>query len=399
MKYMLLVHAPESAWTREEWTQCTVDSMAICNELAAKGQFQTAAPLHPVSTAMTVRVRDQKQLITDGPFAETTEQLGGFYIIDASNLDEAIAIAARIPPAKKGTIEIRPIRHLDHLPPDRLAERGALPLASGAEFMFLCYDDEEYWTNAGPDAHLAAMNEAAALTRELASNGKFIAAAPLHAGSTATSVRVRDGKRIVTDGPFAETREVLGGYYLIQATDIDEAVAIAARHSGARVDAVEVRPVYQLAEPVDTADREIISERNLPYPREQVFEAFSHPKRLARWWGPAGFRNTFHHFQFTPGRSWRFTMHGPDGADYENHNVFESIEAPEKIVLNHVCAPLFRLVITLGELPGGHTRLRWVQQFESPRILDAIRKIIVESNEQNFDRLTAELASNTTAEN
>jgi hypothetical protein len=113
---MLLIYSPESSWTAEEWQQCAAESTAICHELAAKGQFLSASPLHPVATATSVRVRDGKRLITDGPFAETTEQLGGYYIIDVENLDQALAIAGRLPPAKKGTVEIRPVFELPNLP-------------------------------------------------------------------------------------------------------------------------------------------------------------------------------------------------------------------------------------------------------------------------------------------
>lgn len=116
MKYMFLIYSSEDAWTQDEWTQCTKDSSDICHELAGKGQFIAASPLHPIATATSVRVRDGKRQITDGPFAETTEQLGGYYIIDVDNLDEAIAIASRLPPAKKGTVEIRPVFELRDLP-------------------------------------------------------------------------------------------------------------------------------------------------------------------------------------------------------------------------------------------------------------------------------------------
>ena len=112
MKYMLLVYAAESCWTEEERRECMLESMAICDELEAAGKWIASAPLHSVSTATSVRVRDQKRQVTDGPFAETTEQLGGYYILDVDDLDEAIAIAARLPPAKKGTVEIRPLHPL-----------------------------------------------------------------------------------------------------------------------------------------------------------------------------------------------------------------------------------------------------------------------------------------------
>ena len=116
MKYMLLIYAAEDCWTENERTECMTESMAICKELEAEGQWIASSPLHSVETATSVRVRAGRRQITDGPFAETTEQLGGYYIIDVENLDEAIAIAARIPPAKKGTVEIRPLLPLPELP-------------------------------------------------------------------------------------------------------------------------------------------------------------------------------------------------------------------------------------------------------------------------------------------
>jgi hypothetical protein len=116
MKYMLLVYMDEHAMNAAEREHCYVDSTQLCHDLAAKGQFVTASPLQPVTTATSVRIREGKRLVTDGPFAETHEQLGGFYIVDVKDLDEAIRVAARIPPASKGTIEIRPVLELSGLP-------------------------------------------------------------------------------------------------------------------------------------------------------------------------------------------------------------------------------------------------------------------------------------------
>jgi hypothetical protein len=114
-------------------------------------------------------------------------------------------------------------------------------------YMLLCYDDGAAWEKLGEAALQSAMQEAVQLCHELKAKGQYLIAAPLHATSTATSVRTRDGKRLVTDGPFAETREFLGGFYLIEAKDLDEAIGIAARHPGARVGTVEIRPVMELA--------------------------------------------------------------------------------------------------------------------------------------------------------
>ena len=115
MKYMLLIYGAESCWTEEQRKACMIESMGIGDELAAQGKYIASAPLHSVNTATSLRVRGGKRLITDGPFAETTEQLGGYYIIDVENLDEAIAIAGRLPPATKGTVEIRPVFDVSNL--------------------------------------------------------------------------------------------------------------------------------------------------------------------------------------------------------------------------------------------------------------------------------------------
>jgi len=116
MKYMLLIYLGENVMTESERAHCYVESTQLCHELQAKGQYLGASPLQPVSTATSVRVREGKRLVTDGPFAETREQLGGLYLIDANNLDEAINIAAKIPGARKGTVEIRPVLEIPNLP-------------------------------------------------------------------------------------------------------------------------------------------------------------------------------------------------------------------------------------------------------------------------------------------
>jgi hypothetical protein len=116
MRYMLLVYLDEQALNETEREECYVESTQLTHDLNASGNYLAAAPLHPVSTATSVRVRDGKRLVTDGPFAETREQLGGYYLIEAQDLDEALGIAARIPGARKGTIEVRPVMELAGMP-------------------------------------------------------------------------------------------------------------------------------------------------------------------------------------------------------------------------------------------------------------------------------------------
>jgi hypothetical protein len=119
MKYMLLIYTDEKAWTPEDREHCIVESTQLTHELNARGQYLSASPLEGVATATSVRVRDGKRLVTDGPFAETREQLGGYFLIEAKDLNEAISIAGRIPGARKGTVEVRPVVDLAGLPPAR----------------------------------------------------------------------------------------------------------------------------------------------------------------------------------------------------------------------------------------------------------------------------------------
>jgi hypothetical protein len=116
VKYLLMIYMQENALTAGEREACYVESTALAHDLASRGQFISANPLHPISTAASVRMREGKRIVTDGPFAETREQLGGYFLVDANDLNGAINIASRIPGARKGTVEIRPIVELEGLP-------------------------------------------------------------------------------------------------------------------------------------------------------------------------------------------------------------------------------------------------------------------------------------------
>jgi hypothetical protein len=112
VRYMLLIYLDES-WTARslaERQRLYEEQVKFSEELRAKGRYLQGSPLHPPSTATTVRVRDGQRLLTDGPFAETREHLGGYMLIDAEDLDEAIALTARAPLARVGSIEVRPVR-------------------------------------------------------------------------------------------------------------------------------------------------------------------------------------------------------------------------------------------------------------------------------------------------
>lgn len=134
-------------------------------------------------------------------------------------------------------------------------------------------------------------------------------------------------------------------------------------------------------------DCEIRSSRTFDHSRETLFRAWTDPHLLQQWWGPAGFSNTFHHFDLRPGGRWKFTMHGPEKGHYENEVEFLRIEPPALIAWDRISQPLFRVVTTLDKAEDGKTELVFRMQFESKEACDKIRKFAVDKNEENFDRL------------
>lgn len=116
MKFLLLVYAEPDVWETEARKQAMVESVNLCHELHARDQYCSAAPLQPVETAVSVRVREGASLVTDGPFAETTEHLGGYFLVDAEGIEAAVEIAKRVPGARVGTVEVRSIIEISDLP-------------------------------------------------------------------------------------------------------------------------------------------------------------------------------------------------------------------------------------------------------------------------------------------
>lgn len=132
------------------------------------------------------------------------------------------------------------------------------------------------------------------------------------------------------------------------------------------------------------------TERMLPFSPEAVFAAFACGPVLATWWGPVGFTNTFHTFDFTVNGRWLFTMHGPDGKRYENASFFAALEPARRIVIRHECHPLFTLTVGLRAVDGG-THLTWEQAFDDADTARAVSAVVGPANEQNLDRLTLAL--------
>lgn len=133
--------------------------------------------------------------------------------------------------------------------------------------------------------------------------------------------------------------------------------------------------------------------RNIAAPPSDVFAAFADSARLACWWGPAGFSNSFGTFEFRPGGQWAFIMHGPDGKNYPNEIVVAKVDPPTRIVLHHVSQPRYLLTVTLAPSPDGGTVVRWHQDFEDAELARRMERIVVPANEQVLDRLAAEVLS------
>lgn len=138
------------------------------------------------------------------------------------------------------------------------------------------------------------------------------------------------------------------------------------------------------------SERQIISIRVFDAPRELVWRAWTEPEHLIKWWGPKGFTNTFQEFNLKPGGVWKYVMHGPNGQNFQNKMVYVEIAKPERIILDHVTTPLFRVTATFEDL-NGKTKVTFHQLFETVAVYEGVKGFAIPGNEQNFDRMVEEL--------
>ena len=238
MRYLLLIASDETSdipYGTPEWDQQMVEYRAFSAEAQRRGAMVAGDPLQPTETATTLRMQDGRLVTLDGPYAETREQLGGFYLLDCRDEAEALELAAMIPTAKRGAIEVRRLaghddHYLDHPHP---------------RYMVLIYGAEADYLPPGDPRLAEAMNQHRALTSDTVESGEYVAGDGLYPPSMAKTVRVKDGKSIITDGPFAETREQLGGFYIFGCRDLDRVLALAARLPLA-FGCIEVRPLLEV---------------------------------------------------------------------------------------------------------------------------------------------------------
>lgn len=142
-------------------------------------------------------------------------------------------------------------------------------------------------------------------------------------------------------------------------------------------------------------DCEIVSTRIVNASRELVFTAWTDPKHLINWWGPAGFTNTFYEFDPRPGGKWRFMMHGPEKGNYPNEVEFIKIEKPSLIYWKRISQPLFNVLATFEEVSGNKTKIIFRQIFNTARECSKVKPFAIDKNEENFDRLETEIAKMT----
>jgi hypothetical protein len=236
MRYML-IHAADPDLAAEWDDEAQASFSSWVEETIRTGVNLQGARLRPTADATTIKIRDGELIITDGPYAETKEQVAGYDLLECASLDEAVRLAGRHPSSWTGGIEVRAL-------PD---SAPAVPLPKPAEgkiryVMLVCTDpavDPREFDRAEPVGPWVA---------EMDGRGVRLYGSELEPPASARTVRVRDKNAIVTDGPFAETKEQIAGFDVLDCTDLDEAIEVAGGHPMARLGILEVRPFWPFEE-------------------------------------------------------------------------------------------------------------------------------------------------------
>lgn len=240
MRHMLLIYTDEStdiAYGTPEWDQLMVEYGAFSAEVRRRGVMVHGDPLQSVQTATTLRLVNGQVALLDGPFAETREQLGGFYILDTRDTAEAVELAAMIPSAKRGSIEVR--RMAGH-------EQRVLQPPTRLHYMVLLYGSEAHYYPPEDPRVKEGIAAHQRFTAERIAHDEFVTGDALALTSSAVTVRVREGRTLCTDGPFAETREHLGGFYILNVSDLDRAITLARELGPQPNGCIEVRPIQEV---------------------------------------------------------------------------------------------------------------------------------------------------------
>jgi hypothetical protein len=237
MKYLLFICADGVEGTPEDEATVRDGMPGWLDEMDHRGIRVYGHALKPVETATTVRVRRGETLLTDGPFAESKEFIGGFDILDCANLDDAVEAAALHPLAWFHKIEVRPF-YVPELGGEMQPIAPIQEVRHGQRFLLLmCLDG----IPAAPEVEEAVVRDGMAWYEELKARGVAVYGAALNHADTATTVSVRNGETVLSDGPFTETKEFIGGFTILDCEGQEEAVALAAKHPLASHHMVEVR--------------------------------------------------------------------------------------------------------------------------------------------------------------
>lgn len=239
MRFMCLLYDEEPTAETPDDPGIFEAYAALDEELAAEGVYVHGEALHLSPTARSLRKATDGVMVTDGPFIETREHLGGFYVLECNSVEEAQGWAAKIPAAATGRVEVRPMA--GH-------ERRLLDPPGKPRFMALIYGDESRFVPLGSPEQQDIVSGHQRLTAQLIDNGEFVTGDGLWLSKTATTVTVRDGQVFVTQGPFAETREVLGGYYELACESVERAVEVSKQLIFNDNGGIEVRPVLDLGD-------------------------------------------------------------------------------------------------------------------------------------------------------
>jgi hypothetical protein len=237
MRYMLIHTAdPDVAaeWDeKENWASFS----SWVQETVRSGVNLQGGRLRPTADATTIKIRDGELVITDGPYAETKEQVAGYDVLECASLDEAVRWASRHPHSWLGSVEVRTLP--DSAPDAPLPEPGE---GKVRYMMLVCTDP------AVDPREFARIEPVDPWVDEMNGRGIRLYGSELEPPGSARTVRVRDSRAIVTDGPFAETKEQIAGFDVLECADLDEAIEVASRHPMARLGMLEVRPFWPFEE-------------------------------------------------------------------------------------------------------------------------------------------------------
>jgi hypothetical protein len=255
MKFIYLGYFDEKKWdgVPEHELNAFMDAcFAYDDELRRNGHPNVGEALQPSRHAVTLRFKNGKVLVTDGPYAETKEQLGGYGIVEAPSLEEAIRIIVAHPALKDGMCEVRPVADLSEMIREserrRSVKQQAASSARAGKMTFVClgYTGQQRWASLPPGEVHALIDECVTYDDELRKKGHFVGGEALASARCAKTIRGANGNLSITDGPYAETKEQIGGILVLAANDLDHAIELMSQHPGVKAGPFEIRPADDL---------------------------------------------------------------------------------------------------------------------------------------------------------